>query len=109
MNLEEFINVPYSGDRFCRTFAAGILGRAGIPMPHVESPRDAIGWDRVDNPRMLDIVVFNLAGKPSHVGVCIGRGRFIHVEEGGRSRIEMLSSSLWSSRIEGYYRYMEES
>ena len=105
MDLAPFVGIPYSGNKFCRTFAAQVLAANGIPMPEVDVTADAPEWMRVERPQPLDVVVFNLAGKPAHVGVCIGRGRFLHVEEGERSRIEHLSSSLWCSRIEGFYRY----
>lgn len=101
-----WIGIPYSGDNFCREFARQYLDAKGIPMPCVESPEQAIGWERVDIPMENDVVVFNRFGKPSHVGVCIGNGDFLHVEEGGKSYVERLSSRMWERRIEGFYRYV---
>jgi len=105
IDLKPFLNIPYQGDRFCEVLAARVLAAAGIPYPDVDRPEDAADWSRVARPQPLDVVVFNLAGRPGHVGVCVGRGRFFHVEEHSRSRVESLLSPLWSSRIEGYYRY----
>lgn len=102
--LEPFIDVPYAGALFCRTFAARVLAAHGIVVPRVVRPQDAPEWQRVDRPQPLDLVVFSTGARTDHVGVCIGRGRFLHVEEGSRSRIEYLSSPLWSARIEGFYR-----
>lgn len=106
MNLAPFIGIPYAGEHFCRVFAGRVLAEVGIPCPVVSNPADAEDWQRVERPEPHDVAVFNIAGKPGHVGVCIGRGRFLHVEEGERSRIERFDSPLWGSRIEGYYRYM---
>ncbi|WP_312914494.1 NlpC/P60 family protein [Stenotrophomonas sp.] len=108
MNLEPFLAVPYEGRHFCRVFAGQVLAAHGVPLPAVVKPERAVEWERVDRPAELDLVVFHSGAAPDHVGVCIGRGRFLHVEEGSRSRIEFLSSPLWSSRIEGYYRYKGE-
>jgi len=107
MNLEPFVGIPYEGRHFCRVFAGRVLAAHGISLPHVVKPERADGWRRVERPLPLDVVVFRTAGVPDHVGVCIGRGRFLHVEDGARSRIEYLSSPLWEARIEGYYRCME--
>lgn len=108
MNLAAFMGVPYDGRHFCRVLAGRVLDAHGIPWPRVSDPAKARDWQRVAQPRALDVVVFNRAGRPGHVGVCIGRGRFLHVEEGARSVIEYLASPLWQSRVEGYYRYTGE-
>lgn len=105
MNLEPFVGVAYEGRHFCRVFAGRVLVAHGVPLPAVVKPERAADWERADKPEALMVVVFHSGGAPDHVGVCIGRGRFLHVEEGCRSRIEFLSSPLWSSRIEGFYRY----
>ncbi len=105
MNLEAFIGIPYEGRHYCRVFAGKVLAAHGVPLPAVVKPERAPEWRRVVRPAELDLVVFQSGAAPDHVGVCIGRGRFIHVEEGSCSRIEFLSSPLWSSRIEGFYRY----
>lgn len=107
MDLTGLIGVPYAGDRGCAVFAAQVLARHGIPYPlEVNDPVEATGWVRADAPRALDVVVFTRAGRCSHVGVCIGNGQFLHVEEGSTSRKERLSSPLWARRIEGFYRYL---
>ena len=59
------------------------------------------GWVPVDRPRRFDIAVFNTEGGP-HVGLCMGSGKFLHVREGGRSRIERFGP-LWA--VAGFYRF----
>lgn len=105
MDLIRFIGIPYEGDRFCAVLAARILAEHGIPYPDVDRPEDAADWARVDQPQPLDVVVFNVKGRPGHVGVCIGDDKFIHAEWGSTSRIERLSSPFRAPRIEGFYRY----
>ena len=105
MILEGFVGVPYEGRHFCRVFAGKVLAANGVDMPHVVKPERAEEWDKVESPKEMDLVVFRTGPVPDHVGVCIGRGRFIHVVEGERSRIDFLSSPLWSGIIEGFYRF----
>lgn len=108
MDVSAYLNVPYGGDKFCRTFAAMVLADQGVPVPAVERPEDAADWVQVEIPNPGDIVVFRRGRRPNHMGVCIGRGRFLHVEEGCRSCIERLSSPLWNRRIVGFYRFTGE-
>lgn len=96
---------PYGGDGYCRVLVAEILAAHGIPLPDVARPEDAAGWSRVDRARELDVVVFNLGGRPAHVGLCLDAVRFFHVEKGSSARIERLTSPLWQPRIEGIYRF----
>ena len=106
LDLARWVDIPYTGEKFCRVFAGELLHAHGVPFPYVDDPALATQWARVDIPAPLDVVVFTRAGKPSHVGVCIGGGKFIHADEGQRSCIERLSSPFHKGRIEGYYRYM---
>lgn len=105
MSFARFVGVPYEGEKFCRELVRQVLAEHGIPMPLVDQPGEAVGWARAALPAALDVVVFNRAGRPAHVGVCIDGGRFLHVEEGRRSQIDRLSAPHWAARIEGFYRY----
>lgn len=53
-----------------------------------------------------DLVFFNTLDRPgSHVGIYIGRGRFIHAPNSrGVVRIESLAQTYWSSRFDGARR-----
>ena len=62
------------------------------------------GWEKVTKYAAGDIVVFNLAGFPCHVGTYIGRGRFIHILNGSHVTIETLDSIVWNKRLNGVYR-----
>lgn len=105
IDVSEWLGEPYSGRRGCAVLVAKVLAHHGIPYADVDRPEDAHDWTRVDVPRPLDAVVFNERGVPSHVGLCIGGGRFFHVDIGMTARIERLTSPLWQCRIEGFYRY----
>jgi|GEM_PF-676541 len=109
MSFAAFVGVPYQGKKFCRELVRQVLAAHAIPMPLVDQPAQAPNWRRVPLPVALDVVVFNRAGRPAHVGVCVDSGRFLHVEDGGRSVIDRLSAPLWAARIEGFYRFQVPS
>lgn len=70
---------------------------------------------RVDRPQPFDLVIFNIGGKPWHVGLVVAPNQFLHCPEptelpdgrttGGTSRLERLDDRMWHKRIEGYYRH----
>lgn len=65
----------------------------------------AADFVRVDRPQPFDLVIFNIAGQPRHVGLMLDDVRFLHAPEGQTSRIERIDDRLWHKRIEGFYRY----
>ncbi|MGY3265794.1 NlpC/P60 family protein [Lysobacter sp. HA35] len=69
--------------------------------------RDGLAADfvRVTDPRAFDLVIFNIAGQPRHVGVMVGPTSFLHWPEDGTSRIERTDNRMWHKRIEGFYRH----
>ncbi len=105
MSLADHVGVAYEGRMFCRTFAARVLAEQGIPFPPVLRPQDCENWQRVARGKRFDVVVLRRGGGQFHVGVCLGDGRFLHVEEGSRSGCDELSSPMFAPAIEGIYRY----
>jgi hypothetical protein len=70
----------------------------------------ADGWERVERPRALDLLILRVAGRPWHCGLLVSPAQFIHApppDRQGRqllSCIERLDSPHWARRIEGIYR-----
>lgn len=62
-------------------------------------------WQYSKTGSIGDICLFNIYGEPAHVGVYIGDNKFIHAREGRDSVVESLSSSQWSKRFQGFYKY----
>jgi cell wall-associated NlpC family hydrolase len=58
---------------------------------------------QVNDPVLGCIVMFNVLGCPSHCGIYLGNGLFLHTLAGHDSAIERLMSVTWKNRIEGYY------
>lgn len=125
--LADFVGVPFAdhgraGGFDCWGLArAALLACRGIRLPdYGDGYRDcadhdgiavaireglAEGWTRVEDPRAFDLVIFNIAGQPRHVGLMVGPTTFLHAPEGQTSRIERVTDPMWRKRIEGFYRY----
>jgi hypothetical protein len=71
---------------------AGIMRTVEEGVPHV----------RLDKPEKGAVVEIFVLGQPSHVGVCLGDGTFIHAMEKIGAVIEPLRR--YRRRIKGYYR-----
>jgi cell wall-associated NlpC family hydrolase len=66
-------------------------------------------WHRADRVPG-SVVLFNIKGRPVHVGLYIGQGSFLHAHAPARYRpgepathLERLDDPVWASRIEGFY------
>ena len=66
------------------------------------------GWESTDAPEAGDVVIFRIFGYESHIGVCIGDNKFLHVREARDAVIESLDNPKWSKRITGFFKYSEK-
>lgn len=62
-------------------------------------------WELLDSGNPGDVCLFNILGEPAHVGIYIGDNKFLHVREGMDSVIESITSTQWSKRFSGFYKY----
>jgi cell wall-associated NlpC family hydrolase len=75
--------------------------QAGLAVPRTtgELWRHAAPVDR-DSMRTGDVLFFNIDGKPSHVGIYLGGGRFVHAPSSGRQvTTESLASDYYRNRL----------
>ena len=89
-----------------------VLRRNGIEIPDInyKSPEQyesvfieeqkKVEYRKVERPCELAIIVFKVRGEPTHTGIYLGEGLFIHATKGG-VRVEPLHR--WENRVEGYY------
>lgn len=125
--LADFVGLPFAdhgraGGFDCWGLArAALLACRGIHLPDygtgyadcadhdgiATSIREGLAADfqRVDRPEPYDLVIFNIAGEPRHVGLMVDPTRFLHAPEGQTSRVEHVDERKWHKRIEGFYRY----
>jgi cell wall-associated NlpC family hydrolase len=107
---KKFVGVPYvyggmSPRGFdCSGFTAYVYRRFGIKLPHYTVTQFRRGRNvRVGRLRPGDLVFFHGLG---HVGLYVGRGRFIHAPRRGmRVRVEPLAG-WYRSRLVGVRRFV---
>jgi cell wall-associated NlpC family hydrolase len=123
MELRELIGARYTPHG--RTVAEGldcygvamiVLGMAGVHLPDVfygdtdaatnrrilESLEASVPNTKLASPEKNCIIEFNILGQPSHIGVYLGDGEFIHASRQFGVAIDKLYR--WKSRVRGYYR-----
>ena len=54
----------------------------------------------------FDVVLFNIFGRPVHVGLVVCPYHFIHSPEDDMSRFERYTDRSWARRVEGFYRHV---
>lgn len=62
-------------------------------------------WRKVEQGQPGDVLVLRIKGRPTHVGLVIGEGRFLHVDRGIDATIERYDSPHWRNRVEAFYRH----
>jgi hypothetical protein len=65
------------------------------------------GWEQIDAPTEGCIVLFNILGVESHMGIAISSTHFLHARDKYTSAIESFESVGWRNRITGFYKYSE--
>ena len=65
------------------------------------------GWEKIDSPTEGCIVLFNILGVESHMGIAVSSTHFLHARDRYDSAIESFDSVGWRNRITGFYKYSE--
>lgn len=65
------------------------------------------GWEQIDAPTEGCIVLFNIFGVESHMGIAVSSTHFLHARDKYTSAIESFDSVAWRNRITGFYKYSE--
>jgi len=65
------------------------------------------GWEQIEEPTEGCIVLFNILGVESHMGVAVSNTHFLHARDKYTSAIESFDSVSWRNRITGFYKYSE--
>jgi len=68
-------------------------------------------FQKIDHPESYCLVLFNVSREyTTHIGVVLkDRKRFIHTSQRKNCVIERLDNPLWQKKIEGFYRYVNQS
>jgi len=122
MNIGRYIGIPYKphgrdmNGMDCYGLAISIFKERGINLPDpcyndtatnkkiMESLEASIPNLQIDKPEPFCIIEFNVLGEPSHIGIYLGSGEFIHSSRPIGVVIDKLYR--WEKRIKGYYRVL---
>lgn len=128
LDTNVFIGIPYKergrGYTGCDCYGLFrlVYGSLGIDLPDhsddyisVTDQREILilldagmpDWRPVESghERATDGILLRLAGRPYHVGVIIGQGRFIHTMDKAGACIESYRSVAYNRRVLGFFRH----
>jgi cell wall-associated NlpC family hydrolase len=105
-----FLGVPYvfggtTASGFdCSGFVQHVFAMLGITLPRTADAQYDAGRPAVGGPRPGDLVFFDTYGGVSHVGIYLGRGKFVHASSSHGVEVSRLSESYWAARYVGAKR-----
>jgi len=91
-------NTPESGFDCSGLIGYVYQSRSGVAPPRTVAQLSSFGQPLdADELRTGDLVLFGKGRAPSHAGIYVGQGRFVHAPStGGTVRLDFLSSPYWS-------------
>lgn len=91
-------NTPDSGFDCSGLIGHVYRARAGVQPPRTVALLQGWGQSVPNNSiRTGDLVLFSPRNEPTHAGIYVGNGRFVHApSKGGTVRLDRLDSSYWS-------------
>jgi cell wall-associated NlpC family hydrolase len=107
-----FLGTPYvfggtSGYGFdCSGYTQHVFAMLGVRLPRTADAQYYAGSPAVGGPQAGDLVFFQTYEPgPSHVGIYLGNGHFVHASSSHGVMVSSLSDSYWSARYLGAKRY----
>jgi cell wall-associated NlpC family hydrolase len=88
----------------CSGFVQHVFALLGIGLPRTADAQYDVGRPAVGGPRVGDLVFFDTYGGVSHVGIYLGRGKFVHASTSHGVIVSRLSESYWAARYVGAKR-----
>jgi cell wall-associated NlpC family hydrolase len=89
----------------CSAYVQHVFAMFGIFLPRTADAQYDVGRRVVGGPRPGDLVFFETyAYGPSHVGIYLGHGDFVHASSSRGVMVSNLSEAYWSSRYIGAKR-----
>ncbi|HXM06187.1 MAG TPA: C40 family peptidase [Candidatus Acidoferrum sp.] len=89
----------------CSAFVQHVFAIAGISLPRTADAQYDVGKPATGGPRPGDLVFFQTyESGVSHVGIYLGRGKFVHASSSHGVMVSQLSESYWASRYLGAKR-----
>jgi cell wall-associated NlpC family hydrolase len=89
----------------CSAYVQHVFAMVGISLPRTADAQYDFGKPAVGGPRPGDLVFFQTyTYGPSHVGIYLGNGEFVHASSSHGVMVSKLSESYWASRYLGAKR-----
>ncbi|MBN9243373.1 MAG: C40 family peptidase [Mesorhizobium sp.] len=63
-------------------------------------------WQKVEEPRLFDLLLFTVGGHDSHVGIYVAPGQMLHTIKGDYAKIGRYDIAPWRGRFVGAYRWV---
>lgn len=108
-----FLGTPYvfggtSGAGFdCSGFVQHVFAMLGVSVPRTADAQYYDGRRTKGGMKPGDLVFFQTyESGPSHVGIYLGHGRFVHASSSHGVMVSNLSDSYWAARYLGAKRYL---
>ena len=100
-------NTPDSGFDCSGLIGYVYKSRAGVAPPRTVAMLGDFGQSvSAGELRTGDLVIFGAGRSPTHAGIYVGEGRFVHAPStGGTVRLDSLSSKYWSKQFTAYRRF----
>ena len=106
-----FLGTPYvfggnSTSGFdCSAYVQHVFAMIGISLPRTADAQYDVGRPAVGGPRPGDLVFFQTYTEGvSHVGIYLGKGKFVHASSSHGVMVSNLSESYWAARYLGAKR-----
>ena len=99
-------NTPDSGFDCSGLIGYVYKSRAGVAPPRTVAMLGDFGQSiSVGDLRTGDLVIFGAASRPTHAGIYVGEGRFVHAPStGGTVRMDQLASGYWAKQKTAFRR-----
>lgn len=99
-------NTPDSGFDCSGLIAYVYKSRAGVAPPRTVAQLSSFGQAiEASGLRTGDLVLFGAGRAPTHAGIYVGEGRFVHApSSGGTVRLDQLASTYWAKQKTAFRR-----
>ena len=99
-------NTPDSGFDCSGLIGYVYKSRAGVAPPRTVAQLNGFGQPiDADELRTGDLVVFGADRAPTHAGIYVGQGRFVHAPStGGTVRLDQISAGYWARQKMAFHR-----
>ena len=89
----------------CSAYVQHVFAMVGISLPRTADAQYDVGRPAVGGPQPGDLVFFETyTYGPSHVGIYLGNGEFVHASSSHGVMVSNLSESYWAARYIGAKR-----